>query len=430
MMHIYVAGIGGFGLGPIAEIALQMGWQVTGSDKLDSSRLDSLRRQGATINIGQTAQQLAACHADNPIDWYVYSSALIHTQVKNQELNYVLQAKIKHSKRDQFLNYILKVNNLKLLAVAGSHGKTTTTAMIIWLLEELGQPCSYLLGGKLPKLPAGRLIDESDWFVYEADEFDRNFLAFEPQLSLITGLDWDHFSIFKTRRDYHDAFRQFIVQSQQVMAYRRDLEHIYKLPPTNINWLTTSWESKIKLIGQVNRVDGSLACQAVQSILANLDQEQLLESINRFPGSSRRFEKIDTNLYSDYAHTIPKIKGCLQQARELNSSLVVIYEPHSLVRQHQIKEDYKHLFADCKSLYWLPIFDARPNLSLPPLTRETLVKDYVDSPQRRQSASLNNELLSSIKNHLKRGDLVVAISAGSGLESLDGWLRQNFKIES
>ena len=149
-MHVYIAGIGGAGLGPLAEIVHQLGHKVSGSDLKDSEDLDRMRKwqPAPTISIGQTAEWIAAFHAKQPIDWYVYSSALAWMKPANPELAWIKKQAIKHSKRDEFLNYLIKEKNLELLAVTGSHGKTTTTAMIIWLLDPAGRKNQLLLGGQ------------------------------------------------------------------------------------------------------------------------------------------------------------------------------------------------------------------------------------------------------------------------------------------
>src|SRR4051812_29088530 len=195
-MHIYFSGIGGAGIGPLAQIAHQAGYEVSGSDQQDSQYIDYLRTHGVTdIHIGQSAEDIFALHDKKPIDWFVYSSSI---KDGHPELEFCRQNAIKTSKRDELLNQIISDKKLKLIAVAGTHGKTTTTAMVIWLFKELGLPVSYSVGAKSSFAEMGHFEPGSEYFVYEADEFDRNFLAFEPYLSLIPGVSWDHHEIFPT----------------------------------------------------------------------------------------------------------------------------------------------------------------------------------------------------------------------------------------
>ena len=196
-MHIYFSGIGGAGIGPLAQIAHQAGYQVSGSDKQDSQYIAYLRKHGISdIHIGQTREAIEAVHAKQPIDWVVYSSALTLENPDAPEIRFSSEQNIKTSKRDELLNQILNDKKLKLIAIAGTHGKTTTTSMVIWLFKELGIPLSYSVGAKISFGDMGQYDKDSEYFAYEADEFDRNFLAFEPYMSLITGVSWDHHEIF------------------------------------------------------------------------------------------------------------------------------------------------------------------------------------------------------------------------------------------
>jgi UDP-N-acetylmuramate--alanine ligase len=137
-MHIYFAGIGGVGIGPLALIAKQAGYEVSGSDLQDGQYVRYLREQGITdINIGQSRNQIFELNLRKPIDWFVYSSALPKTNPHHPELLFCQENDIKTSKRDELLNKIIEKKNLKLLAIAGTHGKTTTTSMVVWLFKKL-----------------------------------------------------------------------------------------------------------------------------------------------------------------------------------------------------------------------------------------------------------------------------------------------------
>jgi UDP-N-acetylmuramate-alanine ligase len=147
--------------------------------------------------------------------------------------------------------------------------------------------------------------------------------------------------------------------------------------------------------------------------------------MERFPGLSRRFEKIIDNLYSDYAHTVPKIKGCLQMAQELSKNVVVVYEPLTNRRQHYIRDAYKDLFDGVKHLYWVPSYLAREDPHQEVLSPAELIKSMNDS-KAAEPAELNQTLKTSLQKHIDAGDLVVCLSGGGG-GSLDEWLRKNFR---
>jgi UDP-N-acetylmuramate--alanine ligase len=429
-MHVYFSGIGGTGIGPLALIAKQAGYEVSGSDKQDSQYIQYLKSKGINeIHIGQTQENIAQVHAKQPIDWFVYSSALPKENPEHPELIFCEQNSIKHSRRDKFLSNLINENNLKLLAVAGTHGKTTTTAMLIWLCQKADLKISYSVGAKTSFADMGHFDPDSEYFVYECDEYDRNFLAFHPYISLISGIAYDHHDIYPTEEDYRQAFRDFLNQSRWKIVWRVDSEKLGVNIDKSYLVLEDSDEalSKLKLAGEVNRRDAWEVIQAVKQI-SDTQTDQLIDYMNGFPGVSRRFEQITSNLYSDYAHTPEKIEGALQLAHEVaGSNVVVVYEGLHNTRQHFIKDQLKNLFNDVKQLYIVPSYLARENKDLELLTPSKLLDLLSDKAREHTTASeLNNKLKNDIQQHIQNGDLVLCISAGGG-NSLDEWLRKEFK---
>src|SRR5690606_17041038 len=188
-------------------------------------------------------------------------SALPMEQPDAPELKFCQEHGIKATKRDEFLNYLLEQQQLKLIAIAGTHGKTTTTAMAVWLFKQLGIPVSYSVAGAINFGEAAQLVPGSEYFVYEADEFDRNFLAFHPRLSIITGVDWDHPDIYPTREAYYRAFLDFIGQSEQVVMWDSDAERLAAEPSPTVLVLDDEdqdIEERLHLSGRVNRLDAWL----------------------------------------------------------------------------------------------------------------------------------------------------------------------------
>jgi UDP-N-acetylmuramate--alanine ligase len=426
-MHIFFSGIGGTAIGPLALIAHQAGFEVSGSDKQDSQYVEYLRSHGiSNIHIGQTADNISAVHTEKPIDWIVYSSAVAIENPDHPELMFARENSVKTSKRDEFLNKILQDTGKKLVAVAGTHGKTTTTAMTIWLFQQAGVPISYSVGAKIPFGDMGHFDSGSEYFIYECDEFDRNFLAFNPYLSLITGIDYDHQEIFPTREDYRDAFKQFLGQSEWNIVWSSDVDANQLKTGENYSVLDDRDPTlaSLKLVGEVNRRN---AWQVIQGVHALTKEpiESLISKMEQFPGLSRRFEKITGGLYSDYAHTIPKIRGALQTAQETSKNVVVIYEPLTNRRQHYIQNEYSDLFEGIKKLYWVPSYLAREDSEQHVLTPAELIKN-MQNPEIAQAAELNENLKQTIQSHLNQDDLVLALSGGGG-GSLDEWLRKQFK---
>jgi len=426
-MHIYFVGIGGTGIGPLALIAKQAGHQVSGSDKQDSQYISYLKKQGIeNIFIGGNAGNIEELHKNNPIDWVVQSSAISIEDPTSQLYDFVNKNSIKLTKRDELLNHVIEQSGKKLIAIAGTHGKTTTTAMAVWLFKQLNLPISYSVGAKIPFGEMGYFDQDSEYFVYECDEFDYNFLAFQPYISLITGVDYDHHDIFPDRKSYQDAFQKFIDQSKRNIVWSQDAkDNAFQLKESDITLDDNdSLLNTLSIAGRVNRKN-ALQVMTCLSALTGNDISDLSKHMSGFPGISRRFEKIIEGLYTDYAHTAPKVAGCLQLASEVSDNVVVVYEPLTNRRQHFIKDEYKDLFKSVKKLYWVPSYLAREDPDQEILSPSHLI-EYMDNKEIAEPAELNPALKEHIQKHLNQGDLVVCMSGGGG-GSLDEWLRQEFK---
>ncbi len=429
-MHIFFSGIGGAGIGPLALVAKQAGFEVSGSDDQNTSYIDYLRSHGITdIHINQSREQIVKLHLKNPIDWLVYSSAI---KSGNSELVFAREQDIKSSKRDEFIVQLLQEKHLKMVAIAGTHGKTTTTAMVVWLFKQLNEPVSYSVGAKLSFGDMGEYAAKSEFFVYEADEFDRNFLAFEPYISVISGVSWDHHEVFPTREEYQQAFREFISQSKWTILWQEDADYLGLVTDNSLSIqdssVITNKKHEIKLAGLYNRLDAWLAIQAVHEI-TNTPLDKLITIMDKFPGLQRRMEMIAPGLYSDYAHTPEKIRGAMSVAMELaaekNKDVIVVYEPLTNRRQHYMKDDYGDVFNGAKKVYWIPSYLAREDPNQPVLTPKELIS-HLNNNSNIEPFERDEKLQKTIQQHLNQGDMVVAMAGGGG-GSLDEWIRDQFK---
>jgi len=411
-MHIYIAGIGGAGLGPLAQLSLDCGYTVSGSDLSESLLTAVLAKKGIGYSLDQSGKYLEEVNQANPIDLYVFSSAV---RADNPEYQTALKLGIKTTKRSGLLNTILQDEKLKLLAVAGTHGKTTTTAMCVWLFKQLSIPVSYSIGTTLSWAPAAQYQEGSEWFVYEADEFDRILLDFKPEIGLVTSFDYDHPDTYPTQQEYLEAFQQFCKQSQLVVTWS-DLAQLFEV--RGAVHALREVESHTHLSGEHNRKNATLALRAVQSTLSEKIDPH---AISNFPGTDRRFEKIANNLYSDYAHHPTEIAATLQLAREVNPKVVVVYQPHQNLRQYEVKGEYKNCFAGAERVYWLPTYLSREKEGLAVLTPEELTGEIVNTEV--VISQLDDALLGDLKAELANGALVVAMGAGS----IDAWVRKFFR---
>jgi UDP-N-acetylmuramate--alanine ligase len=413
-MNIFFSGIGGVGIGPLAEIAHDAGYSVQGSDATEGLLTRELRGRGMRITIGQDGDFLLACHNEAPIDWFVHTAAL---PVDHPELVLAKKLGIKTAKRDELLAHIIKEKNLKLIAVAGTHGKTTTTGMLVWTMQQLGIPVSYSVGTTLSFGPSGKYDPNSQYFVYECDEFDRNFLHFSPHLSLITSIDYDHPDTYPTESSYLAAFHQFMSQSNMAVMWKADGDIVHS-DETN-GWILGDDEvMDIHLPGAHNRRNATLVAKAIEYLELG-GHDKTITSLQSFPGTDRRFERLDENLYSDYGHHPVEIAATLQLARELSDNVVLVYQPHQNVRQHEISDQYTDQFELAEKVYWLPTYLSREDPNLPILHPYELTQN-ITNRNAVYSANLDNDLWHIIQAARQEGKLVLGMGAGS----IDGWLRE------
>ncbi|HET8690099.1 MAG TPA: Mur ligase domain-containing protein [Candidatus Saccharimonadales bacterium] len=416
-MHIYFSGLGGVGIGPLAEIAEGAGYQVSGSDLTDSLMTEQLRERGVDVKIGQDGSQIAAAHDDHPIDWFVYTAAL---PADHPELKFAVDNGIRTSKRDEFLAELIGQKGLKLIAVAGTHGKTTTTGLLIWAFKQLGIPVSYSIGTTISFGPSGQFDPTSEYFVYECDEFDRNMLHFEPYLALITSLDYDHPDTYPHEADYRQAFVDFLEQSRFSLLWEKDLRYLHTDPRADLEAYDELMNlSHVKLAGDHVRHNAYLVERAMTRLIDGSGNARVLDAINTFPGTARRMEKLADNLYSDYGHHPVEIAATLQLARELSDHVVLVYQPHQNVRQHEVKDGYTDCMELAEEIYWLPTYLSREDPELEVLTPEQLAVNLTNRGSLHV-ANLDDGLWDAIRSARQAGKLVLCMGAGS----IDGWLRR------
>jgi len=411
-MNIYFSGIGGVGIGPLAEIAYDAGYEIAGSDPTESLMIKELQQKNVAISTNQDGEFLKSRHVIKPIDWFVYTSSLPSDHL---ELTMAEKLGIKITKRDELIAYIIKDKNLKLIAVAGTHGKTTVTGMLIWTMKQLNIPISYSIGTTISFGPSGKLDPNSKYFIYECDEFDRNFLKFNPYLSLITSVDYDHPDTYPTIFEYLDAFHQFAKGSNQIISWNDQHEELFNNMP-NVTMLDPSKINNLAIAGQHNRRNITLVQAGLNQLGFNQNTDEIL--IN-FPGTSRRFEKLADNLYSDYGHHPIEITATLQMARELSDHIMLVYQPHQNIRQYKVRDQYTNQFEMAEVTYWLPTYLSREDPNLKILKPEELIQN-ITNKKTIHIVNFDDNLWQIIQDARKKGMLVIGMGAGT----VDGWLRE------
>lgn len=421
-MNIYFSGLAGTGIGPLAELAHDAGHRIFGSDQSTGAIVSELSEKGIQPHIGsQNGNYLREIYDAYGIDWFVHTSAL---PAGHPELVLAKQLRIRCSKRDDFLSKFITEHKLQLIAVAGTHGKTTTTSMLIWSFQQLNIPISYIVGTTLSFADCGHFDPESKYLVYEADEYDRNFLKFHPDIALIPSVSYDHPDIYPSKKDYIDAFKQFISQCHKVYMWPNDDAELTSQDHVH---LLTDIHSELSLAGVANRANATLAAAVIFDTFNPYSEKDAIDidthtinALNLFPGSSRRFEQLIDGLYTDYAHHPDEIKATLQMASELSDKITVVYQPHQNTRQHEVKDGYRTAFEKAENIFWLPTYLTRENSDLPTLSQSDLISE-LENPSIATPADLNDQLLADIKTTLDNGYLVILMAAGPA----DGWLREH-----
>ena len=431
-MNIYFSGIGGVGIGALASIAHSAGYGVFGSDQNSSLMTEELLKKDIEIEIGkQDGSFLKSKFINDGIDWLVHTAALPkdHPELKTaQELG------IKITKRDELLNEIIASKNLKLIAISGTHGKTTTTGMAIWAFKQLNVPISWSIGTTISFGESGFFDPKSEYFIYEADEFDRNFLHFTPSVSLITSIDHDHTDIYKTEKDYFEAFTEFGSQSDFIISWKDQHPEIFENLKNKV--ILFQPEDNINLPGIHNRKNASLVLETIdylvetQNLKAPKDfYEKTILALNNFPGTNRRFEKITNNVYSDYGHHPQEIQSTLQMAKEIAeeqgfSGVSLIYQPHQNIRQIEVQDEYTpEIFENANEVIWLPTYLSRENPDFEILAPEFLSRKVSEKTIVMDLTKNDSQLLEKINELKDKNRLILAMSAGS----LDGWIRNKIK---
>lgn len=417
-MNIYFSGIGGVGIGPLAQIALGAGYRIFGSDSSDSALVQDLSKEGVAISLSQDGDFLRKIHDESPIDWLVYTSALPYD---HPELVVARELGIHTSKRDEFLSNLISKKGLKLIAVAGTHGKTTATGMFVWALKALGVPVSYSIGTTVSFGPSGSYDPKSDFFIYECDEFDKNFLNFSPYLSITTSFDYDHPDTYPAQSDYVDAFRQYSKQCDRIITWEEDVRAIDETCLEKTQIIASDDVVDINLPGRHNRKNATLVVKAIEE-LGLATESEAIRAVESFPGTDRRFERLSDNVYSDYGHHPVEITATLAMAKEIGDKITLVYQPHQNRRQHMIKDEYTSQFEDADKVYWLPTYLAREKEGQVVLTPQDLTKNLTNK-QNVTYAELGDGLWENIQKDLSEGNLVLFMGVGS----IDKWAREQLK---
>ncbi len=458
MTHVHFIGIGGTGLSAIALVLLERGYKVSGSDRQAAPALSRLQQAGANVMFTHQAENILGA------DIVVRSSAVADDNVEVQAAR---QAGIPVLKRSEYLGQLLA--NQRTIAVAGSHGKTTTTAMIAWMMVELGMDPSYIIGSTSVDLGRNAHAGRGQYFVIEADEYDGMFLGLSPTIALVTNIEHDHPDCYPTPADFYLAFQRFVQKivpngillasgedagaviladdyaksgghsllfgvDHQALDFRAD-----EVQPNN------SGGYDFRMVGHdgvelaqvalqvpgIHNVRNALAALSVANIL-NLPMREASYALNAFRGTSRRFEvRGETGgvvIVDDYAHHPSEIQATLSAARTRYGKrrIWAIWQPHTYSRTRMLQAEFIRSFENADRVIVTEVFAAREPLPEDGFSAKNLVESIQEDQKMTGkvvdfAASLEDakELLTK---ELARGDVVLVLSAGDANQISDALL--------
>jgi len=357
--RLHFIGIGGAGMSGLALVCARLGATVTGSDRSDSSYMERLRGAGLEPSVGHDAANL-------PEGAEVVVSTAIGED--NPELALARERGIGPIHRGALLAELCAEK--RLIAIAGTHGKTTTTAMVAYALRAIGADPAFFVGGEVPGLgPDGGTANagwgEGEWVVAEADESDASFLRLRPEVAVVTNVEMDHHSRWGSLAELHEAFRSFVGPARGLVVPADE----------NIGWLGQRGEEarfdasapgpaglELAVPGQHNLRNARAALGAIE--LAGLDVAAAAEALARFPGVHRRLElkgsRGPVHIYDDYAHHPTEVRAALSALRELRPSrLIAVFQPHLYSRTKALTQEFGAALALADEVAVLDVYPAR-----------------------------------------------------------------------
>lgn len=430
--YIYFLGIGGIGMSAIARYYAFKGFKVAGYDLTPSQLTAELEAEGIKIHYEDDPSRI-------PTD--VASTLIVYTPAIPKELKefqYVINRGYKTVKRSRILGEITAGQTC--LAVAGTHGKTTTSTLVAHILNESGEGCSAFLGGISKNYNTNLLVSHNKLVVAEADEFDRSFLQLHPSIAVITAMDADHLDIYGDIRHYQDAFRDFAAQVSGALVLKyglpltskdtggRILTYHLSEPKADFRAENLRLDSfghytydlchpeglikdiRVGTLGLLN-VENSIAAAAV-CLLHGTDKQKLRHAIGTYQGVKRRMdEHINTpNLtyIDDYAHHPNELSAAISSLKEMfpNRKITAVFQPHLYSRTRDFAQEFAEALSLLDKLILLDIYPAREE-PIPGISSEIIYK----AVSAKEKALIKKE---ELMDYLSKEKLDVLVTFGAG----------------
>lgn len=442
--HVHFIGIGGAGLSGMARILLQRGMSVSGSDAADSATLAELAQLGARCFVGHAPDQVEGA------DTVVVSTAVPAT---NPELIRAQELGLRLLPRSAALQSIMAAD--QVVAVAGTHGKTTTSSMIATILRHAGRDPSFAIGAVLTELGVNARHGSEPWFIAEADESDGAFLVYRPYLAIVTNVEPDHLDNYGTADAYHAAFEEFVdrirpggvlvvcvddpggaelarygvAQGYEVVSVGETHTAQYQLTQLRLTGARSHFQLQpagaapisveLQVPGRHYCLDAALAMVAAEQV--GLTLQQAAAGVAQFRGNQRRMEykgsTAGVTVYDSYAHHPREITADLEAARALATAenppgrVLVVFQPHLVSRTRIFGAQMGQALGAADFVAVLDIFLARE--AADPAVSGALVADAIPLPaERRLYAGEADTGIAAVVQHAERGDVILTLGAG------------------
>ncbi len=407
---VFFSGIGGIGMSALAQLLKGKGDTVYGSDRDESPVTELLTRAGIEVIIGQQEGNLregtdllvysAAVHEDNP-------ERMKATELGIPQMNYF-----------ELLGSVSR--EFRTVAVAGTHGKTTTTGMLAALLRDVGVQPSAVVGSIVQDFGSNYLAGESDLLVVEACEYQRHFLELSPEVLVITNLEFDHTDYYHSLEDVQSAFRALIEKVPEDGAIITDVEHPHIAPLlAGVRARVIDYAQEpaytLALPGEFNQLNARAAAAAAKAVVPGLERAAINHSLGNFRGTWRRFEYKGrmgaVDVYDDYAHHPTAIKETLRTLRErVSGRILIAFHPHLYSRTRDLLDGFARSFGDADEVLIAPIYPARE------IDDGTISSEILAERIRGEGVSARALSFSEIEEALRReaqpGDTIMTMGAG------------------
>ena len=439
---IHFIGISGIGMSGIAELMLDKGYSIQGSDLSVNDNTKRLKKKGIKFFLGHNKKNIKYAHA------VVYSSAI---KKNNPEIKEAYIKKIPVLSRADMLSELMK--NKKSIAIAGSHGKTTTTSLVGNIFNEAGLDPTIVNGGIINSFSNNNRYGKGEWMIVEADESDGTFLKLPHQISIITNLDIEHMDFYKSKKNLINAFEKFInllpfygttimcyddknlkllinkIKTRNILTYsiknkkadilifdiiQNKLKTSFKLKINNKITHSSNYKFTINAIGNHNILNATASIVAAK--LNGINNKDINNALTNYVGVKRRFsflgKKNMAYVYDDYAHHPTEIAATLSAAKSLKNKVIVVFQPHRYTRTKILIREFIKVLSKVDYLFLLETYSAGEKIIKGATSKDIYSKIL---KKNKNTTYLKNigDLNKLMKPHTMNQNTIVFMGAGS-----------------